>query len=232
MEENRSRTLNSMMRKYKAIVFDLDGTLIDSALVLQIILNKMRGELGLLPLPLEKYRKWSSEGGIKLIANSMEINESDIRSAEYLLHFRDCYSLLPTLKSSVYAFSHDFLELAYRTNIRLGLCTNKPSKLSNKVLLETGLMGLFDGIVSGDTLSVKKPNPDPLLAVIGMLDVDKKDVLFVGDSSIDYQTSCSAGVDFLLFKSGYDEEFEAVFEGVSFNSYLDLIKLLKVANES
>ena len=206
-----------MLGVYDALVFDLDGTLVDSAPVLKQILNGMRGERGLPPLTIETYRAWSSEGGSALIARSMEIDET--RTAEDLSYFRESYEKLPTPVESVYPGVRNFLNEASKRCVKLGVCTNKPGRLSQKVLVETKLCTFFKSVISGDSLLVKKPDPTPLLEVITRLGVDKNKTLYVGDSGIDHKTAIAAGVDFLLFKSGYDVDHESKYQGDSFFDY-------------
>lgn len=211
-----------MLREYETIVFDLDGTLVDSAPVLKLILNQMRLERKLQPHPIELYRAWSSEGGSKLIAKSLEIPEAE--AGRDLARFRSVYAMTPTAMQCVYSDAASFLSFAKNCGIRLGLCTNKPSLLAYKVLDETSLAKYFSAVVCGDTLSLKKPNPEPLLEVLKVLNVDRKKALFIGDSGIDKKTASAAGVDFLLFRSGYDLALEATYSSQSFTSYRQLIE--------
>lgn len=211
------------LKNYEAIVFDLDGTLVDSAPVFKLILDQMRGERSLPPLPIEVYMAWSSLGASKLIANAQEIPESD--TGTDLVRFRTAYEMLPTPVNCTYPGVTCFLEEAKSNGTKLGICTNKPNILTYKVLDETRLNKYFSGVVCGDTLSVKKPEPDPLFETLRILDIDSRNSLFIGDSYIDKKTAQSAEIDFLLFRSGYDLSLELTYDVPFFTSYEQLLKM-------
>lgn len=205
---------------YKAVVFDLDGTLVDSAPLVASILNGMREEQGGRPIELSYYREWSSEGGATLIGKALEVGAD--RISEFLQQFRERYFALPTPRSSVFPGVLDALTSLKARGIRLGICSNKPEHLCHKVLRETELESSFDVVVGGDTLEKRKPDRAPLLFAIDRLAVETSDVLFVGDSGIDHATSLAASVDFLLYPSGYDTQIVRD-ETLAFFPHYDLL---------
>jgi phosphoglycolate phosphatase len=207
--------------KYKVVVFDLDGTLVDSAPVLQTIINGMRKKEGLPPLPIELYKEWSSEGGKTMMSKAFDIpvHETD----KQLEIFRLTYASMTTPANCIYPNAKNFLEALVGVGVFLAICTNKPKNLCDKVLQETGLADFFQVIVSGSCLAVKKPSPEPLLECVRQLKASASEVLFIGDSSIDKETSLRASIDFMLFKSGYDKDVEEAHTGRHFRSYKDLL---------
>lgn len=207
--------------RYRAVVFDLDGTLVDSAPVLQTILNAMRQRMGQPPLPLELYKGWSSEGGKTLVSKALDVPEHEAESQ--LESFRSTYASMATPLDSIYPNAKKLLEKLISLGVRLAVCTNKPKNLCDKVLHETNLAQFFEAVVSGSCLTVKKPNPEPLLECIRLLKVSPDEVLFIGDSGIDKETSLRASVDFMLFMSGYDKAVEASHSGRRFQEYKKLL---------
>jgi len=209
---------------YQGIVFDLDGTLVDSAPVVADVLNEMRQQLGLEKLDIECYRAWSSEGGATLVGNALSI---PVKDAEPLLpEFRRRYSDFPTPTNSVYTGVIEMLQKFKSLNIRLGICSNKPENLCKKVLSETNLTSYFDIVLGGDSLPKKKPNPLPLTYVINEMKLATNSVLYVGDSSIDKATAKAANIDFAFFVGGYDPIVPLDKDDIKFSSHALLVQHL------
>jgi phosphoglycolate phosphatase len=189
---------------YRGVVFDLDGTLVDSAPTICSILNEMRLERGDGPLNLHLYRKWSSEGGSMLIANALGIDREYADAA--VADFRRRYALSVTPPDSPYDGVHQMLKMLKENQIKMAICSNKPELLCRKVLVETDLYAFFDIVVGGDTLKVRKPHEEPLLFAIRAIGLSPAEILYVGDSIIDNKTSEAADVDYSHFSGGYDPQ--------------------------
>lgn len=188
--------------RYRGVVFDLDGTLIDSAPTICTILNEMRLERGDGPLDLQLYRNWSSEGGSILVANALGIDRQHADAA--VAEFRRRYTISITPPDSPYEGVRQMLKMLQENKKKVAICSNKPEHLCRKVLVETGLDTFFDVVVGGDTLKVRKPHEGPLLLAISALGLSPAEILYVGDSTIDKQTSEAADVDYSHFSGGYD----------------------------
>ncbi|MGA8172182.1 MAG: HAD-IA family hydrolase [Methylocystis sp.] len=187
----------------ESVAFDLDGTLIDSASLVGRILNSMRGEKGLFPLHLDRYRLWSSRGGAHLVGNALEMPPED--SGALVEEFRGRYYELPTPMDSVFPGAREMLDRLKDAGYLLAICSNKPQRLCHKVLGETGLTHFFGAIVGGDTLDRSKPNPAPLNHALAHLGGRPETALMVGDSVVDQQTAAAANVRFAFFTGGYDD---------------------------
>lgn len=206
-----------MALTYCGIVFDLDGTLIDSAPVVADVLNGMRQQFSKRPLDIECYRSWSSEGGAVLVGNALDIPLKD--AEKFVPEFRRRYFSLPTPISSIYPGVIEMLKELSLRNFRLAICSNKPEKLCKKVLKEVNLDIYFDIVIGGDTLTKRKPDPLPLIHVITEMQINPKRILYVGDSLIDKNTAKSAEVDFAFFSGGYDQEIILDPNDIVFNAH-------------
>jgi phosphoglycolate phosphatase len=210
---------------YSGIIFDLDGTLIDSAPVVAKVINEMRQQQAMEALAIDCYRAWSSEGGAVLLGNAFGIPPND---AEKLVpEFRRRYFDLPTPVNSIYPGVIEMLRAFKSRNIRLAICSNKPENLCKKVLHEVNLNSYFDVMVGGDTLTKRKPDPLPLKHIIKELKISPNQTLYVGDSLIDKNTAKSADIDFAFFSGGYDPKITLGEDDISFNAhYLLVMKLI------
>ena len=206
-----------MTSTYCGIVFDLDGTLIDSAPVVADVLNAMRQQHSKNALGIDCYRSWSSEGGAVLVGNALEISPKD--AEQFVPEFRRRYFELPTPLNSVYPGVIEMLKAFKSRNISLAICSNKPEHLCKKVLNEVNLDSYFDIVVGGDTLAKRKPDPLPLMHVINEIGINPNEILYVGDSLIDKNTAISAGIDFAFFAGGYDSKIALGPSDISFNAH-------------
>jgi phosphoglycolate phosphatase len=208
----------------KLIIFDLDGTLIDSAKTVSNILNVMRLELGLQEVPNETFLPWISLGGDTLVSNALEVHKNDV--APYTKTFWEKYYDLQTPDDSVYPGVVQTLEFLLSCGVRLNLCTNKPRKLAEKVLNETKLEKFFSFICAGGDLKTNKPNPANLLACINSNRKEILDPFFVGDSTVDEETAANAKVKFIFFENGYDDGVDKQKTYSSFNDYRNFGEIL------
>ncbi|MBY6203242.1 phosphoglycolate phosphatase [Maritalea mobilis] len=185
-----------------AIVFDLDGTLIDSAPDLHAAANRMLADCDKPPLTLEKITSFIGNGIPNLVRLVME--ERGIPSAEeermrelMLAH----YTAHPADLTRPYAGVVDVLTALKAAGHPLGVCTNKFRAPSIQILDALDLTRFFDVVIGGDSLQVKKPDPAPLVATFEALNAAP--FLYVGDSEVDAETAHRAKIAFGLFSKGY-----------------------------
>lgn len=188
-----------------ALVFDLDGTLIDSRRDLTTAVNRLRSELALPPLPLEQVVAMVGEGAKVLVRRALadwkeELSPERLQGVldRYLSHYRDV--CLDTTRP--YPGIERMLEELGRS-YRLALLSNKGEKLSAHILGGLGLVRHFRHIVGGDSFPTRKPNPAGLVAIADRFDVPVARLMLVGDSRVDAETARNAGCRFALVEWGF-----------------------------
>lgn len=186
----------------QAIVFDLDGTLIDSAPDIHAAANRMLEDFGHAPLTLARVTSFIGNGIPNLVRLVMQERgipsaEEQIMQARMLEH----YTAHPADLSQPYPGVIDCLQTLRNQGYRLGVCTNKLLEPTLQILQALHLTSFFDVVIGGDTLPVKKPDPAPLLKAFEELEAAA--LLYVGDSEVDAATADAADVPFALFTEGY-----------------------------
>jgi phosphoglycolate phosphatase len=186
----------------EALVFDLDGTLIDSRRDITTAVNRMREELGLPPLQLEQVVTMVGEGARKLVERALgpdfSREEIDRALARYLVHYWDV--CLETTQA--YPGVPEMLAALGRS-YPLALLSNKGEALSKKVLEGLDLAGHFREILGGDSLPTRKPDPAGLRLLAQKLGVPVRRLLLVGDTWVDAETAKNAGCPFALVEWGF-----------------------------
>lgn len=186
----------------RAIVFDLDGTLIDSAPDIRAAINRTLTDEGHAALDLPTVVSFIGHGLPNLVVKAMGARGIPMAdharlTAATLAHYNAASNDL----TRPYPGVMTVLEGLRRDGHRLGICTNKPEAPARKVLAQFGVAHLFDVVVGGDTLATKKPDPAPLHHAFAALGMDSG--LYVGDSEVDAETAQAAGVPFAFFTQGY-----------------------------
>lgn len=204
------------------VVFDLDGTLIDSVPDIQAALNHVFAGEGHPPFDPATVTGFVGNGLPTLVRRAMaavqqpEADHPRLTQAvleRYQTHSSELTRLYPGVIAAL-----DSLQAAGHP---LGICTNKPEAAARLVLDHLGLSDYFSSVVGGDRLPVLKPDPAPLALCIAEL--GGSDAIFVGDSEIDAETAQRAGLPFLLYTEGYRKTAAADLpQSASFASYAEL----------
>ncbi|WP_298567877.1 phosphoglycolate phosphatase [uncultured Aliiroseovarius sp.] len=188
-----------------AIIFDLDGTLVNSAPDLQAAANVMLNDLGRAPLDLDTIITFIGNGVEKLIERSLEATggyDDDLRR-HALAVFLDTYETNMTTLTKPYPGVVNCLEQLCAAGVPLGICTNKPDGPAKAICAALGLSQFFTAIDGARPDQPRKPDPAPLLACIAKLNTAPQNALYVGDSGVDFLTAHNARVPFRLFSQGY-----------------------------
>lgn len=182
------------------VVFDLDGTLIDSARDIAVSANELVTSLGGRPLEIERVAAMIGDGAALLVKRALAAADLDPEMPGALARFLDVYDrrLLETTRP--YPGVRESLGMLH-DRARLAVLTNKPQAHSEKVLDALGLLPFFERVVGGDSLLGKKPDPAGMLAIAA--GVPPSGTVLVGDSPVDYETACAAGSAFAWARYGF-----------------------------
>lgn len=200
------RSFKSIRERFDAVVFDLDGTLVDTAPDILAYLNEMLSELGRPGLGLDAVRPMIGDGVKRLMIRGLEASggvPSDLDIDALFHRYLERYTAEPARESRPYDGMVETLEALSNTGLRLGVCTNKPQRPTDRLLARLGLDRYFGAVIGGDALPVKKPDPAHLLAVLERLDVEPERAALIGDSETDLKTARAADVPCILVSFGY-----------------------------
>lgn len=189
---------------FNAVVFDLDGTLIDSAPDIAAALNRTLAEFGRRAATLDEVRAMVGDGAKGLIRDAFAATgeaADDALAAQALQRYLDNYFEADTSPDSLYPGVRETLEGLAAAGVRLGLCTNKSERISRKVIEQVGLAHLFGAMAGGDSLPVKKPDPGHLRHVADALGGGR--VAMVGDNGNDVKAARGCGFPVVALSYGY-----------------------------
>jgi phosphoglycolate phosphatase len=186
------------------LVFDLDGTLVDSVPDLHAALNEMLRERGRPPLTLPQVKRMVGDGPPAMVARALAATgagETDAGGA--LARFLEIYEANPVRLTRLYPDVRRTLTELRRRGYGTAICTNKPQRATIAVIDGLGLGDLFDGIAGGDRFPVKKPDPGHLLNLIWGLGARREATVMIGDNENDAAAARAAGVLLVLMRYGY-----------------------------
>ncbi len=186
------------------IVFDLDGTLIDSAPDLAAAINAMLADLGGAPLSVPEVRRMIGDGVAMLVTRALAARHcGHADPAEASRIFMRHYEADATSRTTCFPGAAEALRVLRAAGLPLAVCTNKPARVTTTILTSLGLAQYFARVIGGDSLPFRKPDPRVLLALAEGFAVRPDRTLLVGDSEVDAATAHAAGVPFVLMKHGY-----------------------------
>lgn len=189
-----------------AILFDLDGTLADSAPDIAMALNLLLDEQNLPRFSTQTVTKMVGGGVPLLIERALKAHGQGVEKdhiAALAARFLEIYTPRAAVLTRLFPGVRGLLESYRDDGVRLGVCTNKPEGVTRMILNALGVAHLFGAVVGGDTLAVKKPDPAPLHAALGILKCAPQHALMVGDSAADANAARAAGIPVILVTFGY-----------------------------
>jgi phosphoglycolate phosphatase len=213
----------------RAVLFDLDGTLLDTAPDMVGALNALRAERSLPALPYESVRNTVSHGAARVV----KIGFPEADAAEFAAlqkRFLDIYRGALSRQTKLFDGMADVLGQLDAWRIKSGIVTNKAAWLTEPLLEEMGLRARFACVVSGDSLAQKKPHPLPLLHAAQMAQVAPGECIYVGDAERDVQAAHAAAMPALVANYGYlraDEDSRSWGGDGYLNQPLDLLDWLR-----
>jgi phosphoglycolate phosphatase len=192
-----------MSRGFQLALFDLDGTLADTAPDLAAVANRQRVEHGLAPLPLPELRPLASHGARGLIGRALGRKPGDPDFEALRQQFFTYYESALAVHSRLFDGMHTTLEALERASVRWGIVTNKIARFTDPLVTALGLMQRAACVVSGDTTPHAKPHPAPLLHAIQACGVAAAESIYVGDDLRDVQAGRAAGMQTVAVRWGY-----------------------------
>jgi phosphoglycolate phosphatase len=189
------------MQTLRAVIFDFDGTLIDSYPAITASVNHVRAAYNLLPLGEPEVRRCVGRGPVYLLQHTVPGGDLDKDMARYRAHhpsvLRSGTHLLPGVAET--------LPVLTTAGLRLAVCSNKPRDFTRELLGYLGLAPLMEAVIGPEDAANIKPAPDMLLAALKLLLVAPAEALYVGDMVVDIQTARAAGVRVWVIPTGSDE---------------------------
>ncbi|NKB35946.1 MAG: phosphoglycolate phosphatase [Gammaproteobacteria bacterium] len=196
------------LNKPELVLFDLDGTLIDTAPDLAFSIDETLKQLGMPECGETRVRAWIGSGidGLlnRALTNDIKGKADKDLFERALTIFKEIYFENICRQSRIYAGVSEALTFLQTSNIAMACVTNKTARFTDKILQELDLYDQFGIVVSGDTLSVKKPRPEPLLHALAHYSLSPASALMVGDSRTDVNAARAAEVPVLCVTYGYN----------------------------
>ena len=194
---------HAMTRRFKTVLFDLDGTLLDTAPDLANALNAALQSNGRQPLPFDIIRPVVSHGGNALIELGFGLRPADPGFEPLRQELLDYYQNNIAQHTRLFPGMEEVLTYIESHDLNWGVVTNKPGWLTEPLMDALQLSGRAAGIVSGDTLNERKPHPAPLLHACRLIGTEPQQCLYVGDAERDIQAGHNAGMVTLVALFGY-----------------------------
>lgn len=196
-----------VLENIKAIAFDLDGTLVDSASGLAEAIDNMLKELGFSPAGKELISVWVGNGGDILVDRALKWAGAAItpklqKSARE--SFAQHYAVSVMTGSQLFPEVKETLDILAKSDLPLAIVTNKPTPFIAPLLKELGIDKYFSLVLGGNDVKALKPHPAPLYLVMGQFGLRKEELLFVGDSRNDIIAAQSAGCPCVGLTYGYN----------------------------
>lgn len=196
------------------LVFDLDGTLVDTAPDLMMAHNYVMKKYGYKEKPIESIRHLAGRGAAAMLIrsidsqgnliknNPIDANTHQQMTDDFINYYRQNISGHSQLRKNVISL----LDWCKEKEIICAVCTNKREDLAIKLLKEINIYKYFDFIAGADTFDFRKPDPKHLTEILDIFQIDKKNSIMLGDSETDANTAKAAKVHFVLIKDGYTEK--------------------------
>ena len=224
-----------MSQKF-TILFDLDGTLVNTAPDLMHAHNYVMKKYGYGERKLSDIRKLAGRGSKVMLTRSMneladlegKTKKSDDVINSMTKEFIDYYSKNIVAESTLKKGAIDFLSWCKKNSIQMGVCTNKQEHLSVDLLKKIKIYDFFDYVAGGNTFDYNKPDPRHLISTIEIMGGDYKKSLMIGDSETDSNAAKAANIPFVLIEDGYTEKkVSEIYHDYLVKDFVGLEKIIK-----
>jgi len=224
------------MKQKFTILFDLDGTLVDTAPDLMLAHNHVMKKFGYPTKSTEDIRNLVGKGAGALIGRSIwgqakkefsKVLDAKIKD-EMVKEFVNFYGKNIVNESTLVTGVKDFLIWCKNQNISMAVCTNKQEHLSNDLLKKIGIYDFFEYVAGSDTFDYCKPDPRHLTNVVEILDGDVKKTIMIGDSETDANAAKAAEIPVILLENGYTEKNTTeIYHNHLIKDFIDIEKIIK-----
>ncbi|AHY42852.1 N-acetylmuramic acid 6-phosphate phosphatase MupP [Stutzerimonas decontaminans] len=189
--------------RLRAVLFDMDGTLLDTAPDFIAVAQAMRISRGLAPVPAQQIRDVVSGGARAMVLSAFDVDPLSSEFEELRLEFLARYQEHCAVHSRLYDGMSELLDEIERSNLLWGVVTNKPLRFAEPIMQQLGLASRSAVLVCPDHVARSKPDPEPMLLACRQLDLDPSAVLFVGDDLRDIESGRAAGSRTAAVRYGY-----------------------------
>jgi phosphoglycolate phosphatase len=204
----------------KLVIFDLDGTLVDSDRTVIKILNTIRKDLTLPALKLKNISFFLSLGGEEMIK---KIIGNELDAKKYLGIFRQRYLEDSLDNENLFDGVINYLKYLESKNIQMAIFTNKPKDLTEKTLKKHKVYDFFNYIVTSDDVEFKKPSPDGCYKIIKLSSIPPENIIMIGDSELDQKSASLASIKFIHHKVSSNNKVIDSKNTKVFKNFNDLI---------
>lgn len=209
----------------KFLMFDLDGTLVDTSIDINNALNYALSHYGFKNLSVEDTKKLVGEGLTRLVEKVIGEERINLRD-DIIKRFIDYYSGHLTEYSVIYPGVKETLEQL--ENYKKAIISNKRETLSRKLLIDITLSKYFDLVIGSDTVAEKKPSPAPIIYAISKISVKPEESMIIGDSNYDIEAGKKAGVKTVAVTYGYKEREYIKDADYMIDKFEDLLGVLDI----
>ena len=223
------------MKQKFTILFDLDGTLVDTAPDLMYAHNHVMKKFGYPTKSTEQIRNLVGKGAGAMIGRSIwgqakkefsKVNDEKIKK-EMVSEFVDFYGKNIINESTLINGVKEFLKWCKEDNISMAVCTNKQEYLSNDLLKKIGIYDYFEYVAGSDTFDYCKPDPRHLTSVVEILDGDLKKTIMIGDSETDANAAKAAEIPMILLEDGYTEKnIDEIYHNHLIKDFIGIEKII------
>jgi N-acetyl-D-muramate 6-phosphate phosphatase len=194
---------NARQHTIKAVLFDLDGTLIDSAPDLAAAADKMRLDRGLESLPFEQYRPMAGAGARGMLGVAFDMTPEHANFIAWREEFFYNYEMCLTQRTKAFEGVEELLCSLKLRGLRWGIVTNKSARFTDALVRQMPLLNDAAVVISGDTTAHAKPHPEPLFEAARRLKMATQNCIYVGDDKRDIEAGQAAGMCSLAATWGY-----------------------------
>ena len=223
------------MKQKFTILFDLDGTLVDTAPDLMHAHNHVMKKFGYPTKSTEQIRNLVGQGAGAMLGRSIwgqakkefsKVNDEKIKK-EMISEFVDFYGKNIINESTLINGVKEFLKWCKEENISMAVCTNKQEYLSNDLLKKIGIYDYFEYVAGSDTFDYCKPDPRHLTSVVEILDGDLKKTMMIGDSETDANAAKAADIPMILLEDGYTEKnIDEIYHNHLIKDFIGIEKII------